>query len=105
MKLQERMRVLIVSVRESQRNRNRNMSIMTDCIIAMRSQTYAAKGKRILSKNGIFSEIVNIDPSLTRNGCSYGLQLDGNHCGTASAILTEHHIAYGDILGKGGYPL
>ena len=76
---------------------------MTDCIIAMRSQTYAAKGKRVLNKAGIRSEIVSIDPSLTQNGCAYGLRIAGNICMQAMHILDNNHIIHGDIIGKGGY--
>ena len=78
---------------------------MTDCIIAMRSQTYAAKGKRILEKAGIRGEIVSIDPSWTKNGCGYGLQLAGGDCREAVRLLNIHHIMHGDIIGKGGYPI
>ncbi|MBQ7923460.1 MAG: DUF3343 domain-containing protein [Clostridia bacterium] len=78
---------------------------MTDCIIAMRSQTYAAKGKRVLGKAGIRAVIVSIDPSLTKNGCAYGLRISGESCPAAADILGDHHILHGDIIGKGGYYL
>lgn len=70
-----------------------------DCIIAMRSQTYAAKGGRLLQKNGIASAIVSIDPSLTRHGCAYGLQISQAQCANAKAVLDRHKVSYGDILG------
>ena len=70
-----------------------------DCIIAMRSQTYAAKGERLLRRGGISSSIISIDPSLTRHGCAYGLRLSAAKCGEAQAILQKNHLAYGDVLG------
>lgn len=70
-----------------------------DCIIAMRSQTYAAKGGRLLQKNGIPYTIVSIDPSLTRHGCAYGLQIPHARCADAQAVLDRHKLSYGDILG------
>ncbi len=70
-----------------------------DCIIAMRSQTYAAKGGRLLQKAGIPYTLVGIDPSLTRHGCAYGLQIPAHHCAAAKALFDKHHLSYGDILG------
>lgn len=70
-----------------------------DCIIAMRSQTYAAKGGKLLQKAGIPYTIVSIDPSLTRHGCAYGLRLSHTHCADAKAVLDRHKLSYGDILG------
>ncbi|MBR4961865.1 MAG: DUF3343 domain-containing protein [Clostridia bacterium] len=72
-----------------------------DCIIAMRSQTYAAKGGRLLQKAGIPYKIVGIDPSLTRHGCAHGLQIPVLRCGEARVVLEKHHLAYGDVLGGG----
>ena len=78
---------------------------MTDCIIAMRSQTYAAKGKRVLGKSGIRANIVSIDPTLTKNGCAYGLRIAGKSCHAAVGILDDHHVLHGDMIGNGGYYL
>ena len=65
------------------------------CIIAMRSQTHASRGRQVLRKCGISAEIVSIDPSLTRHEV----------CGACSAAvdcLTAHRVSYGDILGGYG---
>jgi len=72
-----------------------------DCIIAMRSQTYASKGGRLLQRAGIPYMIVNIDPSMTRHGCAHGLRIPAYRCGEAKAVLDKNHLAYGDILGGG----
>lgn len=72
-----------------------------DCIIAMRSQTYASKGGRLLQKAGIPYTIVNIDPSMTRHGCAHGLRIPAYRCVEAKAVLDKNHLAYGDILGGG----
>lgn len=71
------------------------------CIIAMRSQTYASRGKRTLAKCGISAEIVSIDPSLTQHGCAYGLEIYGD-CQAARTCLSSHHVPFGDILGGYG---
>ncbi len=78
---------------------------MTDCIIAVQSRTYGAKGKRVLGKAGIRAEIVSIDPSLTKKGCAFGLQLSGGYCTDALRILDTHGIPHGDSIGRGGFGL
>lgn len=70
-----------------------------DCIIAMRSQTYASKGGRLLQRAGIPYTMVSIDPSLTRHGCAYGLQIPHPRCTEARELFDRHGISYGDILG------
>ncbi len=70
-----------------------------DCMIAMRSQTYAAKGLRLLARGGIRGTIVSIDPSLTRHGCAYGIRLPVGECMRAKGVFDQHGFAYGDILG------
>ena len=72
-----------------------------DCIIAMRSQTYASKGGRLLQKAGIPFSIISIDPTLTRHGCAHGLRVPAARCSEAKEIFDRHHLAYGDILGGG----
>lgn len=72
-----------------------------DCIIAMRSQTYAAKGERLLRRGGISCSIISIDPSLTRHGCAYGLRLPAARCEEAKTIFEKNRLAYGDVLGGG----
>ncbi len=72
-----------------------------DCMIAMRSQTYAAKGIRLLGRHGIHGTIVGIDPSLTRHGCAFGIRIPEMDCGRAKSIFDKQGFAYGDILGGG----
>lgn len=70
-----------------------------DCIIAMRSQTYAAKGGRLLRRAGIPFTIIGIDPSLTRHGCAHGLQIPSEYCREAREIFEKYNLSHGDILG------
>ena len=70
-----------------------------DCIIAVKLQTYASRGGRILRSVGIPCEIVNIDPSLTRHGCAHGLRVPADRCTEARAALEKHKLSYGDIIG------
>ena len=70
-----------------------------NCIIAMRSQTYAAKGGRLLRKAGIPYTIIGIDPSLTRHGCAHGLQIPSGRCMDARNLFEKYGLSYGDIIG------
>lgn len=82
-------------------DRNHHVSQGSGCIIAMRSQTYASRGRQVLRKCGISADIVSIDPSLTRHGCAYGLEIYGDNA-AAIECLSAHHVTYGDILGGYG---
>ena len=73
---------------------------MSDCIIAMKSQTMAEKARRIAASEKIRAEIVSVDPSLTRHGCSLGLMLDCTEAKKLTPILAKRNIAHGDIIGR-----
>ena len=75
---------------------------MTDCIIAMRSMTAAQKAERAISSKGIRCVTVNIDPSLTKRGCGYGVSLPCNKVSAAKKVLDAKRIIYGDVLGSHG---
>jgi len=74
--------------------------LFMDCIIAVRSQTFASRGGRLLHKAGIPYSIVSIDPSLTRRGCAHGLRIPASRCNDAKALFDKNRFAYGDILGE-----
>ena len=74
---------------------------MADCIIAMKSMTFAEKAKRAASSIGIDTEIVGIDPSVTKRGCAYGLTLSCRETDRLIAALEKKHIQYGEVLGDG----
>jgi len=76
---------------------------MADCIIAMKSMTFAEKGKRAASSAGIFSEIVSIDPSVTKRGCAYGLTIPCSEVNRLVSVFEKRHVQYGEILGNGYY--
>lgn len=73
---------------------------MADCIIAMKSQTTAEKARRIAVTERMGAEVVSIDPSFTRHGCSVGLRLDCDNARRLSEILDRRNIAHGDIIGR-----
>ena len=71
----------------------------TMCIASMKTITSAHMARKALASAGIVSNIVSIDPNITRKGCAYGI---GFNCGDAvrvKRVLKEKGIAYGEIFG------
>lgn len=67
------------------------------CVISIKNITMAHKAQRVLAKEGIYTNIVNIDPSLTEKGCSYGLSYSCNERIKVRKILNVQGIDYGDF--------
>jgi len=74
---------------------------MAECIITMKSMTYAEKAKRTALGAGIRGEIVSIDPSVTKRGCAYGLSLPCREAARLLPVLEKKGIRYGEVLGDG----
>ena len=75
---------------------------MSECMITMKSVTYAEKAKKAARSAGIMGKIVSIDPSITKRGCAYGISLP---CGDVSgmiALLERKKIPYGEVFGERG---
>ena len=72
---------------------------MAECIIPMKSVTYAEKAKRTASAGGIGAEIVNIDPTVTRRGCAYGLAVSCGETDRLTRLLDRRGIPYGEVMG------
>ncbi len=74
---------------------------MAECMIAMKSVTYAEKARRTASTLGIAADIVSIDPSVTKRGCAYGLTLSCRETERLIAAMEKRGIPYGEVMGKG----
>ena len=72
---------------------------MSDCIFAMKTQTEAEKARRAALHERITAEIVYIDPSLTKRGCSVGIRFPCEKTEIFRNILDQHRISYGDLIG------
>ena len=72
------------------------------CVATMKSMTYAMKTKRLLENAGIGAEIVNLDPSLTKRGCAYGVSFQKGREEEVKRLLRTRGIEYGRILGGEG---
>ena len=62
--------------------------------------THAIKARRVLSAAGIKCEIVNLDVSLTKRGCAYGVSFPCNMTDTVQSILKRYELDYGEIIGR-----
>ena len=68
------------------------------CIIALKSNTFAQKAKRILQSNGIKAEIMRLEPNLTKNGCSYGVSLPCDSLYLSETLLNQNRLKYTEII-------
>lgn len=73
---------------------------MADCILAMKSMTFAEKAKRTAASLGIEAKIVGVDPAVTRRGCAYGLALPCRDTEKLTETLSRKRIPYGELLGR-----
>lgn len=74
---------------------------MPDCILAMKTRTAAEKARRAAAFARISAEVVSVDPSVTRRGCSVGLRLNCAEVDDLTELLDKKGIVYGDVIGRG----
>ncbi|MGN1346930.1 MAG: putative Se/S carrier-like protein [Eubacteriales bacterium] len=74
---------------------------MPDCIIAMQTRTAAERARRTAMMGKIHADVVSVDPSVTRHGCSVGLRLNCADVEEVTGLLDRKNIVYGDIIGRG----
>ena len=74
---------------------------MAECVISVKSHTMAERVRRLAAAERIRSEIVSVDPKLTKRGCSVGLRLPCEDVAAMKQILEKRRITYGDIFGGG----
>ncbi len=74
---------------------------MPDCILAMRTRTAAEKARRTAALERIEAEVVSVDPSVTKHGCSVGLRLNCAEVDEVTRLLDRRGIVYGDVIGRG----
>lgn len=69
-----------------------------NALITLRSNTAAIHAARVLGSNGISSRVVALPPELSKNGCSYGLDIGGASLSNAVHILRVSDIDYGRVI-------
>lgn len=73
---------------------------MSDCVVAMQSRTAAERARRTAALARIDAEIVSIDPSFTKRGCSVGVKVRCDKIDTLTELLDKKKISYGEIIGR-----
>ena len=68
------------------------------CIASFKSMTYAIKAQKILNNNYLSSEIVKLDSSFSKKGCSYGVKFDCVNLYTVENILNNNNINHSQII-------
>ncbi len=67
---------------------------MNKTVITTSSVTYAMKLQNQLRRKNIDSEVVKVDSSKTKNGCTYGVKIHTRDIYEAVNILKQYNIAY-----------
>lgn len=68
------------------------------CIAALRSMTYAMKAKNALDEIFVDSEIVKLEPYLTKKGCAYGVKFNCINLETVQNAFRNKSIRYTEIV-------
>ena len=69
------------------------------CILTMQSMTYALRAKSVLEVRGITVSIVNLDPTLTREGCAYGIRFPCVYGEQIRTALKAKNVPFGILIG------
>jgi hypothetical protein len=75
---------------------------LADCIIGMKSQTAAERARRAAIIEKLRADVVSVDPSVTKRGCSLGLRVNCDDVQRITALLEKTSIPYGDVIGRSG---
>ena len=68
------------------------------CIIALKSMTYAFKAKKALDDSLIESEIIKLEPQMTKKGCAYGISFNCINLENVQCALKKFSIRYSEIV-------
>lgn len=69
------------------------------CIATSRSMTDALRAMKAMEAKGIRCQIVNLDSTVTKNGCAYGVSFNCADESKARRVLDGGRIPYGKIIG------
>ena len=67
-------------------------------LIAMKSMTHALKAKKALDDYYIDSEIIKLEPNMTKKGCAYGVQFSAVNLNSALEAFKKWSIRYTELL-------
>jgi hypothetical protein len=76
---------------------------MNGCTAAIGSLTVAMKATEALSRAGVASRIIKLDPHATKKGCAYGIEYScDDHKRVRSAFSAAKITVSGYLKGAGG---
>ncbi|MGM9632632.1 MAG: putative Se/S carrier-like protein [Eubacteriales bacterium] len=75
---------------------------MKTCVATIPSINICISAKRALAEAGIFSNIVSIDPKVTRRGCTYGVEFACENEKEVRNVLRKARINYSQIINYDG---
>lgn len=67
-------------------------------VITMRSGTNATHAARVLAANKINVRVIGLPSEYSKNGCSWGIELDGTRLSETLHILKVSDINYGRVI-------
>ena len=65
---------------------------MKTCIATITSLNISIKAQKALSREGVYSKIVSLDPSMSRRGCAYGIEFYCTDEYNVKSILKKERI-------------
>ena len=68
------------------------------CVASLKSMTIAIKAQKALSKSNIFSEIIKLEPNMTKKGCAYGIKFDCLSLYSVQNALNNNNDKYTEII-------
>ena len=68
------------------------------CTVSLKSMTHAIKAKKALEEYFIDSEIVKLDPTMTKKGCAYGVKFNCVNLDSANNAFKRFSIRYTELI-------
>ncbi len=77
---------------------NANKGGIDLCIASFRSMTQAIKAKEELEKIYVSSQVINLDPNMTKKGCAYGINFDCLNLNIVESALKKKKIRFTSVF-------
>lgn len=72
---------------------------MRGCVITMKTRTAAERAERAAQSIGVKGEVVSVDPSFTKHGCSVGILVVCGEVDRLLLYLKRKGIPFGEVIG------
>lgn len=68
------------------------------CVVALKSMTYAIKAKKVFDRYLIYTEIIKLEPHMTKKGCNYGVKFECININAVEDALKNNSVKYTEII-------